>query len=158
MSDNLAINGVTIQALEMGLVVGGSDSDTFGIVGLGFDTLEQTSSKYPSIMDDMVSQGLISSQSYSLWLDDLRKSKSHPSFRFPPHLAFPDENLQRPAPEPSCSVALIQVNTQATWLLCQLYRTVMFTTHSKWTGLPCRSPTNLALQHTLQTGFPRQSY
>src|SRR5277367_3664261 len=33
-----------------------------------------------------------------------------------------------------------------------------FTIYSKWTGLPCRSPTNLALQHTLQMGFPKQSY
>jgi hypothetical protein len=92
VSDNLAISGVTVQALEMGLAVGGSDSDAFGIMGLGFDTLEQTSSKYPSIMDDMVSQGLISSPFYSLWLDDLRKSKSTPSIPLPPSSRFfPDE-------------------------------------------------------------------
>ena len=75
VSDNLAISGVTIQALEMGLAVGGTNSDTFGIMGLGFDTIEETSSKYPSIMDDMVSQGLIDDAFYSLWLDDLRKSE-----------------------------------------------------------------------------------
>jgi hypothetical protein len=92
VSDNLAISGVTIQALEMGLAVGGSDGDAFGIMGLGFDTLEQTSSQYPSIMDDMVSQGLISSPFYSLWLDDLRKSKSPPSTPLPPSSSFfPDE-------------------------------------------------------------------
>jgi Eukaryotic aspartyl protease len=92
VSDNLAISGVTIQALEMGLALGGTDSDTFGIMGLGFDALEATSSKYPSIMDDMVSQGLIGSLSYSLWLDDLRKSKC-PLFILISSLIwhFPDE-------------------------------------------------------------------
>jgi hypothetical protein len=158
VSDNLAISGVTIQALEMGLAVGGSSSDPFGIMGLGFDTLEQTSSQYPSIMDDMVSQGLISSPFYSLWLDDLRKPKSTPPIpASSPRLAFLlTKNPQRPAPGLSYLEAMRKVNTQATWLLCQLYRTVMFTTYSKWTGLPCRSLTNLALRHTLQTGFPKQ--
>ena len=73
ISDNLEINGVTIQGLEMGLALGGNGGDPFGIMGLGFDMLEQTSAKYPSIIDDMVSQGLIDSPFYSLWLDDLRK-------------------------------------------------------------------------------------
>jgi hypothetical protein len=88
VSDNLAISGVTIQALEMGLAVGGSNTDAFGIMGLGFDTLEATSSQYPSIMDDMVSQGLIGSPFYSLWLDDLRKSKCPPSIPVPPSSGF----------------------------------------------------------------------
>jgi len=114
VSDNLAIRGVTIQALEMGLAVGGSDSDTYGIMGLGFDTLEATSSKYPSIMDDMVSQGLIGSLSYSLWLDDLRKSKCPPSIQVPPSSGFSlTKNLQRPARGLSYSEAMTQPNTQA---------------------------------------------
>jgi hypothetical protein len=98
----------------MGLALGGSDSDTFGIMGLGFDTLEATSSKYPSIMDDMVSQGLIGSLSYSLWLDDLRKSKHPPSIPVPPSPGFSlTKNLQRPARGLSCSEAMTQLNTQA---------------------------------------------
>lgn len=114
MSDNLVISGVTIQALEMGLAVGGTDSDAFGIMGLGFDTLEATSSTYPSIMDDMVSQGLIDSLSYSLWLDDLRKSKCPPSIPVPPSSGFSlTKNLQRPARGLSYSEAMTQPNTQA---------------------------------------------
>src|ERR1700733_2340009 len=80
-------------------------------------------------------------------------------YRFLPHLAFfLTKNPQRPAPGLSYLEAMTKANTQATWLLCQLYRMVMFMTYSKWTGLPCHSLTNLALQHTLQTGFPKQSY
>ena len=74
ISDNLEVGGVTIQGLEMGLALGGNAGDAWGIMGVGFDATEETATKYPNIIDDMVSQGLIDSAFYSLWLDDIRKS------------------------------------------------------------------------------------
>lgn len=51
-----------------------------GIMGIGFDTDESIVSNggqsYPSIIDTMVSENIISSKSYSLYLDDLSKSAS----------------------------------------------------------------------------------
>jgi len=43
-------------------------------MGVGLDTNEANNLGYPSIIDDLVSQGLISAGVYSLWLDDLEAS------------------------------------------------------------------------------------
>ena len=94
ISDNLEIGGVTIQGLEMGYALGGSSSDGWGILGVGFDALEQTSDKYPNIIDDMVSQGYIDSPFYSVWLDDLRKLEtSNPSIHTQALSRLPDLRL-----------------------------------------------------------------
>ena len=51
---------------------------TSGVWGIGFDTVESEDIlfevSYPNIIDEMVSQGLISHRGYSLWLDDLGSS------------------------------------------------------------------------------------
>jgi len=54
----------------MGLATSGTGIDK-GLMGVCFDTNEATTSIYPNIIDDMVSQNLISGHFYSLWLDDL---------------------------------------------------------------------------------------
>jgi len=41
-------------------------------MGIGFDTHESSPRVYPNIIDDMVTQGLINTRAYSLWLDDLQ--------------------------------------------------------------------------------------
>jgi hypothetical protein len=49
----------------------------YGLIGLGYDANEgpiinkHTSFVYPSIIDEMVSQGLINTKAYSLYLDSL---------------------------------------------------------------------------------------
>lgn len=45
-----------------------------GIMGTGYDTGEATTSVYPSVIDMMMSQGLISTKAYSLYLNDLQSN------------------------------------------------------------------------------------
>lgn len=74
-TDNFAIGGSTITGLQMGLAT--TTTIGTGIIGVCFAADESVCSgtvactTYPSIMSDMVSQGLINSQAYSLWLDDV---------------------------------------------------------------------------------------
>ena len=42
-----------------------------GIMGIAFDTMEAGGTvQYPNLVDSMVNQSIISTQAYSLWLDD----------------------------------------------------------------------------------------
>ena len=69
-----------MKSLEMGLAY--NVSLFTGLLGIGYDTNEASDSAndelnpfvYPSIIDSMVSQGLISAKAYSLYLDDLQAS------------------------------------------------------------------------------------
>jgi hypothetical protein len=80
ITDTFTIGGATIKALEMGLA---SESTLpMGIMGIGYDTDEASNSEeskakpfiYPSIIDTMFNQSLISTKAYSLYLDDLEAS------------------------------------------------------------------------------------
>ena len=51
-----------------------STGNSVGIMGIGYDTNEAAYSVYPNIIDEMVSQGLITKKAYSLYLDDLQAS------------------------------------------------------------------------------------
>lgn len=74
-TDDFTIGGSTIQNLQMGLAT--TTTIGTGIIGVCFAADESvcsgatTCQTYPNIMTDMVSQDLISSQAYSLWLDDV---------------------------------------------------------------------------------------
>jgi hypothetical protein len=79
ISDTFEIGGVTIKALEMGLAYKATIGT--GLVGIGYSINEASNSAedispftYPSILDTMVSQGLISRKAYSLYLDDLESA------------------------------------------------------------------------------------
>jgi hypothetical protein len=75
--DTFSIGGATLQNFQMGLA-----TDTTigtGIMGIGYETSEAntqtgTGSTYPNLPVAMVSAGLINSNAYSLWLNDLGKS------------------------------------------------------------------------------------
>ncbi|EXJ89647.1 hypothetical protein A1O3_02714 [Capronia epimyces CBS 606.96] len=77
ISDNLSLGGVTVESVEMALASTGAgsgpSSQTYGIMGVGYPSNEAgpAANEYPNIVQDLVSQGIISSYSYSLWLDDL---------------------------------------------------------------------------------------
>lgn len=74
-TDNLSVGGVTLTGLEMGLAT--DTSIGTGIMGVGFALDEAVCNTagpcptYPTIVDQMVSQGKINTHAYSLWLDDL---------------------------------------------------------------------------------------
>lgn len=78
MKDTLTIGGATISALEMGIAH--QATLTTGLLGIGYDVNEASNALktgsfiYPSIIDTMVAQSLISTKAYSLYLDDLSSS------------------------------------------------------------------------------------
>lgn len=78
ISDDLTIGGAKITALEMGLAH--HATLITGLLGIGYDVNEASDALtkgnfvYPSIIDQMVSQGLITTKAYSLYLDDLTSS------------------------------------------------------------------------------------
>jgi hypothetical protein len=80
ITDDFTIGGATIKALEMGLAH--NSTLISGLMGIGYDVNEASNDPdgntapftYPSIVDQMVSQGLITTKAYSLYLDDLEAS------------------------------------------------------------------------------------
>jgi len=81
VTENLAVGGATIKGLDMAIVTAGQGPVAGGgIMGLSYDGLEATAtnasehSVYPTIVDTMYRQGIISSHAYSLYLDDLSMS------------------------------------------------------------------------------------
>lgn len=72
ISDNFVISGATVKSLEMGLAF--NTSVGVGIMGIGYDTNEATRRVYPNLIDQLVSQSLINTKAYSLYLDDLEAS------------------------------------------------------------------------------------
>ena len=73
-TDNLQIGGVTLKNLQLGL--GNSSTSAEGILGIGYPVNEvavnrQNAQPYPNTPALMVQQGLINSNAYSLWLNDL---------------------------------------------------------------------------------------
>jgi Eukaryotic aspartyl protease len=78
VEDVLAIGDITIQNLTMAVATVAIDVNE-GIIGIGFDTAESSVTKdgrepYKNIIDQMADQGLISSRSYSLWLNEIGKT------------------------------------------------------------------------------------
>ncbi|GAM87593.1 hypothetical protein ANO11243_056200 [Dothideomycetidae sp. 11243] len=74
IADDLTIGSATIKNLTMGLATNASYVDT-GIIGVGFDIDESSEglygTTYPSFINQMVSQGIIGSPLYSVYLDNL---------------------------------------------------------------------------------------
>ncbi|MCJ1311599.1 hypothetical protein MMC25_005272 [Agyrium rufum] len=76
-SDDIKIGGTTVKALQFGLGFNSSSSE--GVLGIGYPSLEAQSvsngdQAYSNLPQAMVDQGLISSNAYSLWLNDLDSS------------------------------------------------------------------------------------
>jgi hypothetical protein len=66
-----------IKNLQMGLT--NTTTSGVGVIGIGYNINEAsitsfTSIPYPNLVDQMVSQGLINTKSYSLYLDDLEEA------------------------------------------------------------------------------------
>lgn len=67
---------MALQNITMAVATIARHVDT-GIMGIGFGTDESPplgKKTYPNIVDEMMTQGLISTRAYSLWLDDLSKT------------------------------------------------------------------------------------
>ncbi|KAI0595229.1 aspartic peptidase domain-containing protein [Biscogniauxia sp. FL1348] len=69
IKDTFTIGGANITNLQMGLA---EDTNiNSGLLGVGFSANVASDVKYPNIMDLFEEQGLIATQAYSLYLDDL---------------------------------------------------------------------------------------
>ncbi|KAI0476081.1 aspartic peptidase domain-containing protein [Xylariaceae sp. FL0804] len=69
IKDTIDVGGANISALQMGLAI--NTTIDSGLMGIGFPANEATKTQYPNLIELFVNQGLISSQAYSLYLDDL---------------------------------------------------------------------------------------
>ena len=76
VQDTVVIGGSTIASQEFG--IGYKSSATEGVRGIGYPAneavLAYTTTAYSNVPASMASQGIISSNAYSLWLDDLDAS------------------------------------------------------------------------------------
>ena len=77
MSDTITIGGTTVDGLEFG--VGYQSSNVDGILGIGYAANEAivgvgAGSTYKNLPQLMVANGIIQSNAYSLWLNDLSSS------------------------------------------------------------------------------------
>ena len=76
--DTLAMDDATIQGMIFGSANRGQTSTPLsGIMGIGYTLGEAATAQgetYPNIIDKLVSSGIITSKTYSLYLNDLRKS------------------------------------------------------------------------------------
>ncbi|GAM87612.1 hypothetical protein ANO11243_056390 [Dothideomycetidae sp. 11243] len=74
IADNFAVGGTLVKNLTMGLALQASYVDT-AIMGVGFDAEESSvgnlQTTYPSFIDNLVSQSIIGSALYSVYLDDI---------------------------------------------------------------------------------------
>lgn len=80
-TDDLNLGGASVTAQTMGIAYNTALlSPISGILGIGYDQLEASSTRaetpfvYPSLIDTLVTQGLISTKAYSLYLNDLSAS------------------------------------------------------------------------------------
>ena len=76
-TDVLKIGGASVTSLQMG--VGYQSTSSEGVMGIGYPALEVQSANngeqpYANAPQAMVNEGLIQSNAYSLWLDDLASS------------------------------------------------------------------------------------
>lgn len=74
-SDTIRVNGHVLTGMQFG--IGYVSMSTTGVLGLGFKSLESVvddKARYSNLPQLMVDQGLIQSNAYSLWLDDLQSS------------------------------------------------------------------------------------
>ncbi|EMC94055.1 hypothetical protein BAUCODRAFT_124789 [Baudoinia panamericana UAMH 10762] len=77
ISDTFTIGGITLRNLTMAAAQQAQNVEV-GIMGIGYDTHESLvpngGQPYPNIIDEMVSQGIINTRAYSLYLDDIEES------------------------------------------------------------------------------------
>jgi Eukaryotic aspartyl protease len=69
------MSGATVKNLQMGLAT--STDIPYGLIGIAYsnsvaNVFTGNGSAYPNLVDELVNQGVIPTQAYSLWLDDLR--------------------------------------------------------------------------------------
>lgn len=62
------------HSMQLQIGLANNTQNAVGIMGIGYDTNEATTTQYQNFMDEMVSDGLTNTKLYSLWLNDLGSS------------------------------------------------------------------------------------
>lgn len=68
------MSGATLKNFEMGLAT--VTTIPYGLIGIAYsnsvaNVFTGNGSAYPNLVDSLVNQGIIPTQAYSLWLDDI---------------------------------------------------------------------------------------
>ena len=72
IQDTVSIGNTTLKNMTLGFAT--SSSTVPGIMGVGYaanEAIVATQQPYPNIINELMTQGYISTQAYSLWLNDL---------------------------------------------------------------------------------------
>lgn len=69
VTDDVVIAGTTVSSAVIGVATSAADR-SYSLFGIGLEGLEAVANPYPNFIDDMWAQGIISSRTYSLYLDD----------------------------------------------------------------------------------------
>lgn len=72
ITDSFFLGNATIHSLQMGLA--NNTSISIGVLGLGYAVGEASNTIYPNIMDSLLSQNLINTKVFSLYLDSASSS------------------------------------------------------------------------------------
>jgi Eukaryotic aspartyl protease len=75
LKDNANVN---LFQMGLGLVANTGN----GIMGIGFRSGEATPNRYPTLVETMASQNIISTPAYSVWLTDYGESESPDGYQF----------------------------------------------------------------------------
>jgi hypothetical protein len=78
-NDTVTLGDIKIENQQLGLAT--SSVRGTGLMGLGYKANVAASTEYPTILDNMVSQGVISTHAFSMYLVSCRRS-------LPPLLAY----------------------------------------------------------------------
>ncbi|MCJ1391768.1 hypothetical protein MMC18_004633 [Xylographa bjoerkii] len=73
LADTVGFNGISLMNQTFGLtqsIDNPNNANIIPIMGVGFPANEAAQTKYPSVLQQMKSQGLIDVQAYSVWLND----------------------------------------------------------------------------------------
>ena len=76
LADSVGFNGMTLTNQTFGLtqsIYNPNNANIIPIMGVGFPALEGATTKYPNVVQQMKSQGLVDVQAYSIWLNDPSK-------------------------------------------------------------------------------------
>ncbi|KAK1977267.1 aspartic peptidase domain-containing protein [Colletotrichum cereale] len=73
VQDVVGFDGKTIRDQQLGLAV--QTTKGAGLLGLGFTEATTAQREYPTILDNMVTQGQIGRKAYSIWLNDLSSAE-----------------------------------------------------------------------------------
>lgn len=80
VSDVFRVGSLAVKSMTFAVATAQYEVGNMGIMGIGFDTNEAITEfggkPYRNIIDSMADQDLINSRAYSLWLNDLGKSKN----------------------------------------------------------------------------------